>query len=74
MGEAEVLERLVAWGQAQPTVLAMVITSSRARPDGDVDILSDYDLILVVTDPERFAEDRAWVRLRRADGALGRSG
>jgi hypothetical protein len=60
MGDAEVLERLVAWGEAQSTVLAMIITSSRARPDGAVDILSDYDLILVVTDPERFAEDRAW--------------
>ena len=34
MGEAEVLERLIAWGEAQPTVLAMILTSSRARPDG----------------------------------------
>ena len=60
MQEAEVLARLVAWGDAQPTVLSLILTSSRARPDGAVDILSDYDLILVVTDPERFAEDRAW--------------
>ena len=60
MREAEVLERLVAWGEAHPTVLAMILTSSRARPDAAVDILSDYDLILVVTEPDRFAEDRAW--------------
>jgi aminoglycoside 6-adenylyltransferase len=60
MQEAEVLGRLVVWGEAQPSVLAMILTSTRARPDGAVDVLSDFDLILVVADPERFAEDRAW--------------
>ena len=60
MQEAEVLGRLVAWGEAQLSVRAMILTSSRARPDGAVDVLSDFDLILVVADPERFAEDRAW--------------
>jgi aminoglycoside 6-adenylyltransferase len=60
MQEAEVLERLVAWGEAQPSVRAMILTSSRARPDGAVDVLSDYDVILAVTDAEGFAQQRAW--------------
>ncbi len=60
MQEPEVVERLVAWGQAQPSVRAMILTSSRARPDGAVDALSDYDVILAVNDPGGFAQDSAW--------------
>lgn len=32
--EANVLERLVAWGNAQPLIRTMILTSSRTRPDG----------------------------------------
>jgi len=43
--EAAVLHKLVAWGTAQPRVPGhdMILTSSRARADGTVDLLSDYD-------------------------------
>jgi len=41
-------------------VRAVVLTSSRARPDGPVDALSDYDLILVVSDPAAVAADERW--------------
>jgi len=58
--EEAVLERLVAWGRARPDVGAMVLTSSRARGDETVDLLSDYDLILAVTDAQRLAQDDAW--------------
>lgn len=58
---ADVLAKLVAWGNAQPTIRALILTSSLTRPDGPVDILSDYDVILAVTDPERFAQDERWV-------------
>lgn len=59
--EAEVLERLVAWGRAEPSVRALVLTSSRARDDGSADVLSDYDVVVVVPDPGAFVEDDAWV-------------
>ncbi len=55
-----VLDALVAWGERTPEVRAMVLTSSRARPDGPVDEFSDYDVILVTTDPERLATDLSW--------------
>lgn len=55
-----VLGALAAWGQRTPEIRAMVLTSSRARPGGPVDEFSDYDVILAVTDPERFAGDLAW--------------
>src|SRR5207244_13409102 len=59
--EADVLAKLTAWGDAQSAIRAMLMTSSRARPDGPVDLLSDYDIILVVTDAERFGREEAWL-------------
>src|SRR5579884_918228 len=60
-GEADVLEKLVAWGSARPSIRAMILTSSRARPGGPVDLLSDYDVILAVTDAERFGQHDDWL-------------
>src|SRR5258708_21271408 len=59
--EQEVVDQLVAWGTAHPLIRAMILTSSRTRPDGPVDPLSDYDLILVVSDVRPFAFDDAWI-------------
>jgi aminoglycoside 6-adenylyltransferase len=59
--EKDVVAKLVAWGTAHPLVRAMILTSSRTRPDGPVDLLSDYDLILAVSDVRPFAFDTAWV-------------
>ncbi len=59
--ETDPLEKLVAWGNAHPSIRAMILTSSRARPDGPVDLLSDYDLILAVTDADRFGREDAWL-------------
>jgi aminoglycoside 6-adenylyltransferase len=58
--EAEVLERLVAWGEADPSIRAMILTSSRSRPDGRADLLSDYDVIVAVRDVAAFLADGAW--------------
>jgi len=55
-----VLDALVAWGERTPEVRAMILTSNRAQSNGPVDEFSDYDVILVVTDAERFAGDLAW--------------
>jgi aminoglycoside 6-adenylyltransferase len=58
--EADVLARLVAWGEAEPSVRAMILTSTRARPGAPVDALSDYDVILCVSDVEDFVRSDAW--------------
>lgn len=68
--ENEILARLTQWGQEQPLVRAMLLTSTRAVPRGAahasapdaalnainyvVDELSDYDVILAVEDIEPF--------------------
>ena len=59
--EEAVLERLVDWGEADDAIRALVLTSSRARGDETVDLLSDYDVIAAVRDVAQFAEDESWV-------------
>jgi aminoglycoside 6-adenylyltransferase len=58
--EGDVLERLIAWGNANATVRAMILTSSRARANGSADLLSDYDVIVAVRDADAFGRDDAW--------------
>jgi aminoglycoside 6-adenylyltransferase len=60
VSEERVLERLVAWGDAQPMIRVVVLTGSRAGPGEWVDVLSDYDVILFVTDAAGFAQDEDW--------------
>ena len=57
----KVIRRLTRWGEAQPAVRAMLLTSTRAIPHATVDALSDYDVILAVEDIHPFVMDRRWV-------------
>jgi aminoglycoside 6-adenylyltransferase len=57
--EADVLERLVSWGETHPSIRAMILTSSRAKRDSGADVLSDYDLIVAVRDAAEFAANDA---------------
>ncbi len=59
--EADVLARLVAWGEDHSAILALILTSSRARADDTVDLLSDYDVIVAVTDAAAFTASSGWV-------------
>lgn len=56
-GEArkdQVLARILAWAEAEEAVRVVVLTSTRARPEGLPDSLSDYDLIVALDDLGRF--------------------
>jgi aminoglycoside 6-adenylyltransferase len=52
---------MVAWAHARPDIRALLLTSSRTRPGGPVDVLSDYDLILAVTDTFCTGWEAAWL-------------
>ncbi len=65
--EDNVITRLVQWAEQQPLVRAMLLTSSRANPAAPVDTLSDYDIILVVSEMTPFSEDENW---RHAFGTI----
>ncbi|MBV8256356.1 MAG: aminoglycoside 6-adenylyltransferase [Actinobacteria bacterium] len=55
-----VLARLTEWAEREEAVRALVVTSGRAREDDTVDALSDYDVIAVLTDVERFDPEAAY--------------
>jgi len=49
-----VIDSILAWAQAEDAVRLVVITSTRARAEGPPDELSDYDIVLALTDLDRF--------------------
>ncbi len=58
----DVVHRLVQWADRKEAVRAMLLTSTRANPRAPVDIFSDYDVVLVVTDIRPFFADRSWLQ------------
>jgi len=60
--EDDVINRLMTWGDRQACVRAVLLTSSRAGSGAPLDILSDYDPILYVTDTAPFVNDEGWLR------------
>jgi len=55
------IEQLICWGEQRATVRVMLLTSTRAIPHAPHDQLSDYDVILVVTELRSWVVDRAWL-------------
>jgi len=56
-----VMDHIKQWALQQESVRAALLTGSRANPTASVDRLSDYDVILIVTDIQPFFETRSWV-------------
>jgi aminoglycoside 6-adenylyltransferase len=56
-----VLQALVQWSEERDAVRAMLLTSTRAVPGGQVDALSDYDVILIVREVGPLVTDRGWI-------------
>jgi aminoglycoside 6-adenylyltransferase len=59
--EADVLAYCMAWAKTQDAVRALIMTSSRTAPQGKIDLFSDYDLILILTDITPFHQSRDWL-------------
>lgn len=59
--EDNFLSTLVGWGEGQPLVRAMLLTSTQAASGAFGDALSDYDVILALSDVRPFAGSRAWL-------------
>lgn len=77
--ESRVIECLTSWADVQPDIRAMLLTSSRGNGAALVDQLSDYDVVLAVETPARWAGDDRWladfgpplVRFRDQNAELG---
>jgi aminoglycoside 6-adenylyltransferase len=59
--EGQVIQRLVGWGEAQPSIRALILTSTRTNPQAPLDLFSDYDVIVAVTDVQPFLDDDGWL-------------
>jgi aminoglycoside 6-adenylyltransferase len=59
--ESTVLQRLTAWAAGRADVRAMLLYSSRANPAAPVDVFSDYDVLLAVTDVRALRSDAHWL-------------
>lgn len=49
-----VIDRVLAWAEREEAVRVVAITSTRAHAEGPPDELSDYDIVLVLEDIDRF--------------------
>ena len=59
--QGQAISRLVRCADGKDLVRAMLLTSTRARPRAPVDVLSDYDVGLVLEAIRRFFEPRFWL-------------
>jgi len=50
------------WAREREDVCALLVVGSQARATVPADRWSDLDIVLIVDDPERYAEDPSWVR------------
>ncbi len=57
----KVIDRLVRWAEGKADIRAMILISTRASPDATVDAFSDYDVIVAVTDFQRYLENEDWL-------------
>ena len=60
--ETDVIDRLVQWARSQQLIRALVLESSRANDRAPIDMLSDYDVLLVVSDMKPFSQHETWLQ------------
>jgi len=60
-GDQDFLNNVVAWANGRTDIVALILTGSRARPDGMVDAPSDYDLEMFTTHPAAYTSSTAWM-------------
>jgi len=59
---SDAVPRLIDWANARDEIRAMLMTSTRAKPNAVVDVFSDYDIILVLRDIHPFVENKRWLQ------------
>jgi aminoglycoside 6-adenylyltransferase len=61
MNADDFLDNVVDWASSRPDIVSLIMTGSRARPDGPVDEHSDYDLEIFTNDPSRYTSSEGWM-------------
>jgi len=63
MTDTPLLDRVVAWAETDPSIIAVVLTGSRAAVHGWPDRWSDVDVELICDDPAPLIGDDGWLHL-----------
>jgi aminoglycoside 6-adenylyltransferase len=61
LNHSQLLERFIAWAQAQAGIRAVALVGSSARHDYPADEWSDLDLVLAVADPQTWLASPDWL-------------
>ncbi len=56
----EVIDQVKVWAEGHPLIRVLILESTRANPRASLDIFSDYDVLLVVSDLDSFVHDTSW--------------
>jgi aminoglycoside 6-adenylyltransferase len=59
--EKAVIDKIIKWANQKPDIRAVLLTSSRSKPDADLDEFSDYDIIFVAEDIKPYRENESWL-------------
>jgi hypothetical protein len=59
--QRDFLARLIGWAGRHALIRASLLTSTRATSPASVDLLSDYEVILYVTDIAPFGDRNQWL-------------
>jgi aminoglycoside 6-adenylyltransferase len=59
--ENEIMSMIKAFAQKNQKVRALLFNGSRVNSAINIDILSDYDFMFLVTEPDSFANDTKWL-------------
>ena len=57
-----IIEKIVAWGQQQADIRALIVIGSRARTTLSADDWSDLDILMLTEDVARYIESAAWLQ------------
>ena len=60
-GTRDMVRQVLAWANETQNVRAVLLTSTRADPTSHVDVLSDYDIELIVRDLDPFLQGDGWL-------------
>ena len=56
----EVISQVKKWAKANNNIRVILLTGSRANPNADKDIFSDFDFTLIVKEADEMAKDSEW--------------
>lgn len=59
---AQLCRRVFNWAKEQPSILAVIVIGSRARPENAADEWSDLDMVLFTLDLEEYRSDPSWLQ------------